>query len=885
MNRSALTYSGALAILGQHEHPAVERLNAAAGAGLLVTATIFPPALALFDAKNEAVLLLKGLLDKTSSRIRTMGGRDRQDLILAAHTVLCIAALLASIQDIIGPHYKALALTDKEVLASSGARGSSEQLIDQLMDLELPLPSENCGFEENIRYRLKPHFQVIADQLVHFCEGLSAWSSLRLERSSTTKQISDLSIRKYRSSFWRLAAQVPDIQIWMAATEHRATRVRLNSIMNEVTRILDGQAASLAQLHDLLAVLSPSDRPPRASIRGLLARAASSVLAQPLLRTAFPPAGVAFPTVAKGFITPHFRLASAEDDEPISQREWWKQWPLRRDLDRFLTAHLAHPDSCQMPLVVLGHPGAGKSLLTEVLAARLPSQGFTVIHVPLRYVHADDKLVNQIEHAIRMKLKQPVSWGELSNECSSTIRVVILDGLDELIQATGVTQSGYLTEVRSFQQSEYDLGRSVAFIVTSRTVVLDRVRIPAGCPLVRLENFDEPQLISWMTAWNQANSDTAAFRPLEKEQLLSYGELALQPLLLTMIAIHAAHNKSTQSTSLDGDSPSRLYRQLLDDSIRRQVIDKPEIPPADEDLPGLLASRRWLLSIAAFAMFNRGRQDVSEDELNEDCDALSGRMEKHQPHSLGSPISRAQMIISDFFFVHVAGSDQLQDSSDKGAGSGRRSYEFLHSTFGEFLIGERILKILDALAQGRAIVAAEPSMREVLDTGRSQIRLFLSHRPLLNREGILDFLAEMFTEIPKGRQDAILDVLAELIKSARDSLGDEFRGYDPSPRDVVCRLASYTVNLITMRLRLEGAPIPLKKFAPTGSDPLPWWQSTVRLWHAGLEPEGWTSVLSAIRPAQILNESIGGEIRIIKTGTETLTSEELAERGLLFVAL
>jgi len=58
--------------------------------------------------------------------------------------------------------------------------------------------------------------------------------------------------------------------------------------------------------------------------------------------------------------------------------------------------------------------------------------------------------------------------------------VVLLDGFDELLQATGVSQSDYLLKLARFQQREADQGRPVIVLVTSRTAVADRVRYPTA---------------------------------------------------------------------------------------------------------------------------------------------------------------------------------------------------------------------------------------------------------------------------------------------------------------------------------------------------------------------------------------------------------------------
>jgi hypothetical protein len=56
--------------------------------------------------------------------------------------------------------------------------------------------------------------------------------------------------------------------------------------------------------------------------------------------------------------------------------------------------------------------------------------------------------------------------------------VILIDGFDELLRATGIRQTDYLLRVAEFQRRESDQGRPVAVMVTSRTSVEDRARTP-----------------------------------------------------------------------------------------------------------------------------------------------------------------------------------------------------------------------------------------------------------------------------------------------------------------------------------------------------------------------------------------------------------------------
>jgi hypothetical protein len=161
---------------------------------------------------------------------------------------------------------------------------------------------------------------------------------------------------------------------------------------------------------------------------------------------------VKLPRVADGYVTPHFRTVIAEDGVRPADEQWWGDQSVYTLLEEFLALHFTTAESVQLPLIILGgssrvsrsrnsdvdaraaacslnvvqmrklwhrnghpevrvpvhtdravgdlvgsccdrlvdlrHPGAGKSLFTKVLAAKLPSESYTTVHVALRRVDA-----------------------------------------------------------------------------------------------------------------------------------------------------------------------------------------------------------------------------------------------------------------------------------------------------------------------------------------------------------------------------------------------------------------------------------------------------------------------------------------------------------------
>jgi hypothetical protein len=126
----ALTYRGALQILGRHDHPVIEKLDGLLGgfilgAGAASAAALVAPALAplaslaaiwgWIEQKDEALRLLTSMLDSASKKLMRTGGYERYQLVAAAHTTVVAAAFFESLKEHLGAKaYKNLAITDAE---------------------------------------------------------------------------------------------------------------------------------------------------------------------------------------------------------------------------------------------------------------------------------------------------------------------------------------------------------------------------------------------------------------------------------------------------------------------------------------------------------------------------------------------------------------------------------------------------------------------------------------------------------------------------------------------------------------------------------------------------------------------------------------------------
>jgi hypothetical protein len=872
----ALTYRGALSILGKHEHPTLKKLDQIFGGFILVSPIGPVNALNLVDPKNEASTLVRGLLDRAVDRLLGTAGFDRIELISAAHSVIVISSFFDALRQCIGTQaYSRLKLSksEKTMLATKEPAGQRKAalLLETLTMTSIPIPSATVGWRENLDRHLTRHWTTTAERTLEFISGLEAWRPRRDglgSLSALARDIADAAARNYVDAYQRLTSDVPEFAAWSTLNEHAATRADVRQAHAAVQSALDGHANALQKLQAALA--AATSRSPQRPQRQKLADVNGATMTKPIVAagTMRHVEDVCFPTVQDGYVTPAFRLAQASQHARPAHEKWWDTQPLRDDLDDFLFSYLGSAASYRSPLVVLGHPGSGKSLLTKVLAARLPASGFATVRVPLRSVTAGADLYRQIDEVLDHETHGRVRWTTLAEESRDVTRVVLLDGLDELIQATGVTQSNYLYQVAQFQQRELDMRAPVAVVVTSRTVVADRADLPHECTMVKLEDFDRARIGQWLDIWRTANLAKAhegTFRALTLDSALRHADLARQPLLLLMLALYTA-DPSEPDPGAKVLSVANLYQRLLDNFIRRE-LRKSEADGLAQATDSAANNQRWHLGMAAFGMFNRGRQQISEKELDNDIEAIESRTSSTAAHlnTMELPITQAQHTIGKFFFVHAAEADGNRQ------GGPRRTYEFLHATFGEYLIAATTINLLLDAARQRRSAHLAPYRGEAEEP---LIPPLLSHHPLLKRRSIITFVQELTTLMPPDDATAVRDVLEELSKEAR-RVGQavRFGRYNPSGADLLGRLAAYTVNLSTLRTAMT-ADVPLARLAPPGTDVMAWWQSAVRLWHAGLDEDGWEVTLQHFRTG------IGP---LVSAGSESLRLGTAADIGTIMI--
>ncbi|WP_017544718.1 NACHT domain-containing protein [Nocardiopsis prasina] len=816
-----LTYSDALRILGNSDSEALDLAEKVAEGGLGLVGV--PD---VFGVRGALVSKGRQLLEGLGGRLRGENRMSRTEKIQAAHQILVITSVFESAEEVFTRIGMPFGLDDLEI--------TSEEQFTLLRERLVEIPGPGLSFPITHSGSRRKHGSVTAEYMkgmaAHLTDFFCALAVAERHGITWDHHL----MRKFRSSMAqvvpgrldenirRLGAEVPEFSLWLHAGEHDRTRQAIG--------------AGLTDLHAQLARMGSAR--PVSRRRQELTASYQAVLNRPILRSDDAPAGLVLPSLRTGYIPPRGRITMARENSSPASDDWWQEFPVQDDLQTIVASLITHPRATEYPTVVLGHPGAGKSKFTEMLAAQLPPEDFLPIRVELRAVSPNAPLHVQIEEGLRADLHATVSWRELADDADGALPVIILDGFDELLQATGVDRSDYLERVQEFQEKQEHMGQPVVVIVTSRTLVADRTRFPPLTTVIRLEPFDDAQIEQMLRVWNEAN-DASKLRPLTPEAVLRYRDLAEQPLLLIMLLFYDAHGNALLNAS-DTLSHGELYERLLTMFARREV-DKHRPHLGGRDLARAIEDELRRLEVAAMAMFARGRQSVRAEELDADLAVLMPEAAQTPVNAdLHGQIAPAHQVLGRFFFVHEARSRTTDGTNS--------AFEFLHATFGEYLVARMVVAALEELVEDRARVSRRRSRALHLDDG--ELYALASFAAYAGRDRVATFLDELLSrrleEEPDLREE-FRELLLDLFREAPyPAANRSFPGYEPIRMPLTSREARYTANLVTLLILVSEEPVALENLFPDTGDPWQAWRQTVSLWRA-LPASQWFGILDIIR--------------------------------------
>jgi hypothetical protein len=281
---------------------------------------------------------------------------------------------------------------------------------------------------------------------------------------------------------------------------------------------------------------------------------------------------------------------------------------------------------------------------------------------------------------------------------------------------------------------------------------------------------------------------------------------------------------------------AELYERLLHRFAEREVAKQGRALP-DRDVVPAVERELLKLSVVAFAMFNRRRPWATEEELDHHLPALlpTPTLRPRPQPGMRSALTPSEQAVGRFFFVHQ--SRATRDGRDL------RTFEFLHATFGEYLLGRLVARELSDLASAAR-----------LNQGRSRpvpiddafLHAVLSFAPLTMRGTAVSFLRELIGRWPQEERILLREPVLRLLQRAMDPVHDHsFDEYQPIALGVPARHGTYACNLLVLLL-FVGGDVTASEVFEGRHDPSYYWRNLALLWRSQLPVEGWAGLLELV---------------------------------------
>jgi hypothetical protein len=858
----------------------------------------------LLEPKNELVKVGQKAVGKLTGK-RGEDFLDHHARMAAAHCLLCYTAFFDVTAKATATFGRNLKLSAGEKVAITEVALSKLRLAgDEDADVDaaaavfvrgeaVNLPHPVDGFDRK-QEELRELYTRLTEGVAKFFTGLAEWDDashkVRGRLEALLRELPEQALAAYKAQYFKLAAKHHEFFVWANLLAHEETAARLKRneeyflLLRQILADADAKFdVGLKDVEKAVAalparVLEHNARLVTETLRNDYRKAVE----QPLLPDE-DPGGPVYPRKCDIFVPQAFktlRFEGAQRKRLEDESEWQRLEP-RDDLFPFLLGLLDSAYSVDTPVLVLGHPGSGKSLLTQMLAGRFAVSAFNPIRVELRKFHAENKIKPELSQLLSERTGFKVMWGELTEGMKAAPPLVILDGFDELQQASGQSHAHFLEEVHEFQQEALQDGRPVRILVTSRVTLIDTARVPLGTTVIRLEDFDDARRERWISRWNVANLGRYPWnvRAFEIPPNDTVQELSHQPLLLLLLAVFD-WKANELSRHKDLDQPL-LYDHLLRRFIEREhrKDDKAFDADSPEGKPVIDADMHRL-GVAALGMFNRGKVQIEEAVLDADQKAFDRPADEEKP---------PPRLLRSFYFVNESRARVYRGVEAAAVdGGGPAAYEFLHNTFGEFLAADFIVNEVLAHARPVAKLCADPDLKGALETtlreGLAAPWYYsLAYTPLYAKPVILRMLAEW----ARHKLDAACMDGAQLIaeRQLKQLLAghlppaDILTGKAPSPYPALPLLghyAVYSLNLVLLLAALRDEGYVFKDASvPAVAGGAPAWDRLTHLWRT------WGSLVELAQLAGVMRaarEDGGVRVRRVDGGPHATSRPAGIER-------
>lgn len=828
---------------------------------------------------NECVESVKSLLGKQ------VDYTTRAENAQIANVLLVFSAFFDSIKQYLPDANREIALQDGEkVMLVEKALTNYEKYIkdcgsriitqygESIMNRFHLLPNPIEGLDDT-KKGLYKYYSLLTDQFRIFVDELSYYESLQGHQKDRfeafLRSVPELSVKCYQNQYFQLAAEFPDFFVFSNQREHsniqRSIDVGFRQISEKIPHIAELYSESLAyqaleQLQNLY----------------------NSQIEAPLVNRTemhLSITGMSFPKKVDAFIPQPFQALIYNQGIHLEHTDKWVKC---QDLGKFVADTLRSPHLGTQPMLLLGDPGAGKTMLSHMLAARILNHEYHVIIVHLRDVVAEAEIYQQIDRALELSLDGTnCNWSDIRTAKLSKPILLIFDGYDELLQASGKTHRNYIEKIAEFQKNCIEIyKKTVRTIVTSRIILIDKAAIPEHTPVIRLDEFNPSQVKKWCEIWNAGNASYFTSSDLEEFVVSEESKawtLAKQPLLLLMLALFDSNKNALRDN--ENLNETQLYYSLITDFIQREQNKDAsfrEIQPSDQNKRVDDALER--ISIAAIGMYNRNEVYIHSDQLQVDLCKL-------QCNNSQTELLESDKLLGSFFFIHHAEATRQENRDLEKT----RSYSFLHNTFGEFLAAhymvtqlQHTLYIINVLAN--AGIAQHIEKHEIWYSSLMYAPLF--QRPVVLR--MLEAWAPTYFRMKNmGEEDVrkALNILLDmelpkalsgnLITEIQDTL-NLFSDANAYPKkELMEHLSIYSFNLVSIcTALLEKLPLSRFDYQSRGQNEkkISGWNQLRHLWRYSFSDEDMESItkIIAVQSNDKDKELCCGKLNAEKTGRRSV---------------
>lgn len=538
----------------------------------------------------------------------------------------------------------------------------------KIAEWNLVLPNPLEGLDEYEK-RLKEFYILLNSSFSSYLEGLACTEelqeNLRGELNRRLEKIPDAAVGSYKAQYYSLAAICPDFFVWTNQQEHRQQIELVDRGFKSLSEQIKSIPEAINEYHASEALIALQSRYSRHRLEPII----------PIKDMPPQDREMRIPTKEESFVPQAYEWLIYRERISLEATQQWKDGGA---IGPDILSILRSPELGSKPVLLLGDPGAGKTMLCHMLAGKILCGEYHVIVLHLRDLNAELSIAEQISQEIAQTLDDgDCKWGNIARAKPKKPVLLIFDGYDELLQASGKTYSNYLQKILEFQENQWkSRGITVRSIVTSRIVLIDKVEVPINSVVMRLRPFDKYRIDEWCKVWNAANEAYFVSRGLDKfevEQDSKAWELAGEPLLLLMLALFDTKDNALRKHQ--NLQATELYGSLIRDFVEREKKKNPIFEAKEHrDRKREIEKEIERISIAALGMYSRNSLHITSGQLENDLALLTSVNTSRE-------LRDSEQLLGSFFFVH----DLTTRAADVEEKEKLRAYTFLHNTFGEFL--------------------------------------------------------------------------------------------------------------------------------------------------------------------------------------------------------